>query len=183
MLNGLKQDLARILWIGGSPCSGKSSIARILADRYELQTYHCDEAFDEHRKRVVPDKHPMLHKWTNTPWDELWMQPVAVLVTEAIVCYHEHFNMIIDDVLSLPRSASILVEGTAFLPNRVCRVLLNRHQAMWILSTELIPKTALPQSRSVGADHSGPMRGPQPGIPELDGSRCRVRKMGSQDSK
>jgi adenylylsulfate kinase-like enzyme len=54
MMADLKDQLAHILWMGGSPCSGKTSIADLLADQYSLVVYHVDEMFDEHQRRVRP---------------------------------------------------------------------------------------------------------------------------------
>ena len=36
------------MWIGGSPCCGKSSVAEILRDRFGLNYYKCDDHFDRH---------------------------------------------------------------------------------------------------------------------------------------
>lgn len=35
-----KQD---IYWIGGSPCSGKSTIAEILAEKHDFTVFKCDD--------------------------------------------------------------------------------------------------------------------------------------------
>ena len=66
MMTYFKNQLAHILWMGGSPCSGKTSIADLLADQYRIVVYHVDEIFDEHRKRVTQEKQPNLYKWTHT---------------------------------------------------------------------------------------------------------------------
>jgi 2-phosphoglycerate kinase len=141
----MRQDLAHVLWIGGSPCAGKSSIAKILGDRYKLATISCDEAFNqEQKKRIVPDRHPTLHKWTTLTWDELWKQPAHVLLDEAVAAYSEHFELILEDLLSLPEPSPIVVEATALLPDCVSRVLLDRHRAIWIVPTEDFQRTHYP---------------------------------------
>jgi 2-phosphoglycerate kinase len=133
----LKHELAHILWLGGSPCSGKSSITELLADRYGLHRYHVDDAFNRHHEeRILPAAHPTLHKWTTLSWNELWMQPGEVLLEEAKAAYEEHFGMILDDLLALPRSAPVLVEGTALLPDCVFSLLQQRHQGIWIVPAE-----------------------------------------------
>ena len=136
----LKKSLAHILWMGGSPCSGKSSVARILSSQYGLRTYHCDEAFAEHQQRFTANRQPLLTKWTHTAWNELWMQPPQVLVAEAIGCYQEHFELVVADLRSLPRSEPILVEGTCLLPNSVHPLLSSRDAAVWIVPTEEFQK-------------------------------------------
>ncbi len=44
----LKHRLRHVLWIGGSPDSGKTSIASELARKYGLQVYHFDRHEMEH---------------------------------------------------------------------------------------------------------------------------------------
>jgi 2-phosphoglycerate kinase len=83
--------LTHVYWMGGSPCLGKSSVTMLLAKRYRLLAYHCDDAFATHRQRISRDRHPMLYKWTQTSWNVLWIQPAKALVLEAIACYQEHF--------------------------------------------------------------------------------------------
>lgn len=90
--------------MGGSPCSGKSSIAKLLSDRYELQVYNCDDAFYEHGKRVTPLRQPAFHQVLNMTWDEIWMRPVKVQLGKEIAIYREEFGMIIKDLLASPKS-------------------------------------------------------------------------------
>ncbi|MEJ2208915.1 MAG: hypothetical protein P8129_07755 [Anaerolineae bacterium] len=84
MMDRHQAALAHVLWLGGSPCSGKSSIARLLADRYGLRTYSCDEAFGRHREKLTAESQPTLYKWTHTPWADLWTQPAGVLLAEGV---------------------------------------------------------------------------------------------------
>ena len=106
-----RQSLAHVLWMGGSPCSGKSSIAKRLASRYGLALYRCDDAFWEHMERAEPDRHPRLHKLNRMTWDEIWMRPVDAQIADETRCYHEEFEMILDDLLAYPRSTPVLAEG------------------------------------------------------------------------
>jgi hypothetical protein len=39
-------------WIGGSPCSGKSTVAGILAASRRMRLYSCDDAFERHAAAV-----------------------------------------------------------------------------------------------------------------------------------
>src|SRR5207245_934439 len=57
--------LARVLWIGGACDAGKTSVTRVLAERYGLQPYHYDR-FDRltppgHWTRIDPARHPHMH--------------------------------------------------------------------------------------------------------------------------
>ena len=54
----MKRDLSHVYWIGGSGCSGKSSIARILEKDHGFTAYHCDDHWQEHEERSSPAEHP-----------------------------------------------------------------------------------------------------------------------------
>jgi hypothetical protein len=136
MRNALRQRLSHVFWIGGFPCSGKSSIATMLAEAYDFHVYHVDEAFEEHRQRVTVAKQPMLHKWADTPWSALWMRPTDVLLQETVACYEELFDMVLEDLPSLSGRKPILVEGACLLPYRVDEVLSRREQGVWLVPTE-----------------------------------------------
>ena len=57
-----------VTWLGGSPCSGKSTIAALLADCHWRCRYDCDAAFDAHLRRATPDAQPHLHHLTHLDW-------------------------------------------------------------------------------------------------------------------
>jgi 2-phosphoglycerate kinase len=124
-----------VLWLGGSPCSGKTSISEILTRRFDLNVYHVDEALEKHAQSFDPKLQPALAKWSASSWEERWMQPVDDLLRDAIACYREHFALICEDILAMPEHQSLLVEGTALLPRDVATVLPNKNQAIWIMPT------------------------------------------------
>lgn len=129
-------ELAHVFWMGGSPCSGKSSIAEILADRYDLQIYRCDDAYWRHAECVDPAAQPTFHRLTRMTWDEVWMRPVAVQIADEFTCYREQFGMIVSDLAAMPRSKPIVAEGAALLPDLVSGLLQDRSRAVWVVPTE-----------------------------------------------
>ena len=63
----MKRDHSHVYWIGGSGCSGKSSIVRLLEGRHGFTTYHCDEHWGEHKERSNPVDHPGTTRfWSDT---------------------------------------------------------------------------------------------------------------------
>ena len=131
----IKRNLENVFWLGGSPCAGKSSISSILASRFDLDVYRVDEAFDVHIQRLNSESHSTLANWCAASWNQRWMQPLESLVQEVTACYREHFALILEDVISLPKQKPLLVEGTALLPREVVGVLPNRNQAAWVVPT------------------------------------------------
>ena len=127
--------LEGVFWLGGSPCAGKSSISEVIARRFGVDVYRVDAAFESHAQRFDPLRHPALTKWSKSSWNQRWMQPVESLVQEVIACYREHFTLVLEDILSLPKRKSLLVEGTALLPAQVASVLSRQSRAIWLIAS------------------------------------------------
>jgi len=122
-----------LYWIGGSPCSGKSSISRILADRFGLALYDVDASLPRFLARLEPQRHPTLLRWTTTSWEELWMQPHEALLEQAISAYSEHFSLILDELADIDHQKRLLVEGTALLPGLVQPIISRPRRAVWVV--------------------------------------------------
>jgi hypothetical protein len=151
MTDDLKQKLAHVYWIGGSPCSGKSSIVDLLAastgsatastgtstklSHHAAAVYHCDDHFDKHLKLTTPEEQPAFYRLRDMSWDDLWMRPVAEQVAHELAIYREQFPMILADLLKLPTDEPILVEGAALLPELVVDVMAQPNQAFYLVPT------------------------------------------------
>ena len=131
----LKQRLRHVLWIGGSAGGGKTSTAERLADRYGLRVYSCDEAYQQHQRRVDPWRHPQFHRIMNKDYNQLFMPPAEDQLAELIGFYQEEFDMVLDDLRALPWSGPIVVEGAGLLPRRVFELLADPRQAVWLIPT------------------------------------------------
>jgi hypothetical protein len=155
----LQKRLGHVFWLGGSPCSGKSSIAAALVEKYGLQYYTCDDAFFQHAKLVRPSEQPVFHRIIHLSPEALWMRPPSVLLKDEIACYHEEFPLILHDLLALPADRPILAEGAALLPERVAPLLLDQRHAMWVVPTRAFQWTYYSQrewAREVVKDCSDP---------------------------
>ena len=144
MTDDLKRKLAHVYWIGGSPCSGKSSIVDLLAastgtstklSHHAAAVYHCDDHFDKHLKLTTLKEQPAFYRLRDMSWDDLWMRSVAEQVAHELAIYREQFTMILADLLKLPTDKPILVEGAALLPELVVEVMAQRNQAFYEVPT------------------------------------------------
>jgi hypothetical protein len=134
----LKQELSHVYWIGGSPCAGKTTLARRLVNEYNFTYYKCDDCYDDHMSRSTPDQHPAMFKIRDLTWNQVWSSqfcsiPVGQQILEVIKVYQEQFQLILEDLLNLPKTSSILVEGAALLPDLVAPLLHKPHQAIWFV--------------------------------------------------
>lgn len=126
---------SNLYWIGGSPCSGKSSIADDLAVTHGLTVYRCDEAFYRHQELVTPERQPVFSRLARASCDELWMRPVPRQLKEEIALYHEEFPLILADLAGIAAMRPVIAEGAALLPHLIGRLGVHRHRAIWIVPT------------------------------------------------
>jgi hypothetical protein len=141
----LRRRLSHVYWIGGSPCSGKSSIVERLSARHAFHSYRADDAFPAHMAQATASAQPHLYRIARMNWDEIWGRPVEVLLQDEIAAYREEWDMIVDDLLALPDELPVIAESAALLPERVQGVLSERRRAIWIVPTEAFQRETYSQ--------------------------------------
>jgi 2-phosphoglycerate kinase len=142
----LKSALAHVRWIGGATDSGKTSVARALAQKYGWRAYHYDqydrEAFPGHWARADPRRHPHMH--ASRIWDRDWMW-VDTTPEELVVRWRstapERFQLTLEDLLALPSGRPVVAEGYGFTPDLVQPLLTSERQAIWLVSTPAFKRT------------------------------------------
>lgn len=102
--------------LAGSPCSGKSTLAARLAEEFRLPFYKVDDRQQDHIERCNPEQYPVMHRYTQMSWDEIWMRPVPEQVAEEFAYFRERFGMILHDLESFDTKGPLVMEGAAFLP-------------------------------------------------------------------
>ena len=150
------EALARVLWIGGAPDAGKTSVARALAGRYGWHEYHYDR-FDRleppgHWARIDPARHPQMHaerakiddldaRWVHTTPEELlamWL-PIS----------YERFEMALEDLRAVP-PGPVVAEGYGFLPDLLAPLLTSPRQAIWLIPTEAFKRARYAEREARG---------------------------------
>ena len=147
----LKRALAHVLWIGGPPDSGKTTVAHLLADKYGLQVYHFDRREMDHIRRADPARHPALHalgaslrELDEREWVEAhWMRrPVAEQARGAIASWTERVGLAVEDLLALPADRPIVAEGPGFFPEAILPLLASPRQAIWLVPSEAFKRAS-----------------------------------------
>jgi hypothetical protein len=130
----VRDRLAHILWIGGAPCAGKSSVSRVLAEKYEVSIYDLDWHYArEDRFRSGPAArwwggHTLDERWVDIAGDELFRRSTAV--------WNEQFPSALEDLRGQSGSSPIIVEGPGALPWLVAPVLHDSRQAIFLMPDE-----------------------------------------------
>ena len=130
----LHEQLKHVYWLGGGSGAGKSTIARRLAAQHGLHVYSTDDVMAEHTRRCSPEDCPLLHKFIEMDMDERWVNRSPKTMLETFHWFRgEGFNLIIEDLLSLPRERGVIVEGFRLLPQLVKPLLSESNRAVWLL--------------------------------------------------
>jgi hypothetical protein len=128
-----RKPLPHVLWLGGSTCAGKTSVARLLADEHGLRLYSCDDFFEDHRRRASPERHPGFCRIMDLSGPELCALPVDAQAEALTAFYRDQMEMIIEDLLEL--DGPVLAEGSGLLPELVAPLLTGRSKALWMIAT------------------------------------------------
>ena len=105
-----------IFYIGGSPCSGKSTVAEALAARYGLSYFKVDDYLDEFTARGAAEGLPVCRRIQRMSAEEIWMRPPHIQCQEELDYYAE-IAPFIQEKLQLLSRPRIIAEGAAFLPH------------------------------------------------------------------
>ena len=112
-------DPSHVLWIGGGQGSGKSSIARALSRRFDLQLYNVDRRTWVHEARMPTTEFGSLSM------DERWVDaPPGRMVDWFVTTSRHRFRLVLEDLRDLPDSPSVIVEGPQLFPTSVAAVLV-----------------------------------------------------------
>lgn len=105
-----------VYFIGGSPCSGKSTIAAALAEQYGLHYFKVDDHLDRYMKLGAEDgKASCLRVAAMLP-EQIWMREPQVQCEEELAIYEEIFEYVLADLEKIDCLNGIITEGAAFLP-------------------------------------------------------------------
>jgi adenylate kinase family enzyme len=121
--------------LGGSPCSGKSTIAEMLVAKYGFQYYKADDHDPEHMQRSQPNQQPVMYKISKMSWEEIWSRSPFELLKDELTFYHENFPFVLDDLRQLKLETPVILEGAAFLPNLVNQYPVNSSNVVYMVPT------------------------------------------------
>lgn len=105
-----------IYYIGGSPCSGKSTVAEALAEHYGLTYFKVDDHLEEFTTLGAAEGLPVCQQILHMTANETWMRPPAVQCQEELDYYAEIAPFVAEKLHQLPASR-VIAEGAAFLPS------------------------------------------------------------------
>jgi len=130
-VDDIRDRLAHILWIGGGPRVGKTTLSRLLAGKWDLKIYNLDwHQVREHRNR--PGGIP--RSWDTLSMDARWLTPSPEELAERDAAgWTAGFALVVEDLLALPRSRIVVAEGPGVFPWCVASTIRSANQAIFLV--------------------------------------------------
>lgn len=108
--------MMNIYYIGGSPCSGKSTVAEILSEQYDLYYFKVDDFLDSYTKQGALKGYPVCRKQMELTPDQIWMRDPVLQCREELIYYGEVFEFIVRDLEQIKNINGVITEGAAYVP-------------------------------------------------------------------
>jgi len=142
-----------VLWIGGPPGSGKTTVATWLARRHGLRLYSADTQTWAHRDRALAAGNPAAHRWESLTPAERWERSTpAEMFAMSLHC--ERGSMVVDDLRALPTSPMVAAEGSTLPASAVSSGIAEPSRAVWLIPTASFQRRQIAARRTP----SGPAR-------------------------
>lgn len=129
--------MAQIYYIGGSPCSGKSTIAEMLEKKYNLHYYKIDDYLQDYLEKGAKDNNPWLKKMNSVSMDEMWLKEPELLNEEELATYENMFEYILQEIKGLDSDGKdIITEGAALMPKLAHKIGIDKKHYVCIVPTK-----------------------------------------------
>lgn len=108
--------MVELYYIGGSPCSGKSTVAEIIAEKYGFHYFKVDNYLENYTQKGAENYYPICKKQLEMCPEQIWMRDSILQCKEEFQYYREIFEFIQADLMGLKGTSPIITEGAAYLP-------------------------------------------------------------------
>lgn len=128
----MRRSQGPVLWIGGGCGAGKSSVARAISRRFDLQLYAADAHGYAHLARTTGSSRPAASH------DQRWLEPSPEELAERFLRETtEKFPLVLEDLAALAADGPLVVaEGPTMLPDLVYPHLDSPQHALFLMPTE-----------------------------------------------
>jgi len=143
--------LQRVLWVGGPPDAGKTTVADLLGRTHDLPVYHFDQQSMAHLARANRTWHPTLYalqrvraeKGEAAWFEHVWVhQTPEEMARRAIASWTERVELAVGDLLAMLGDRPVIAEGSGFFPEAILPLLADRRAAIWLVPTDAFKKAS-----------------------------------------
>jgi hypothetical protein len=130
-MSDVRDALAHVLWIGGGPQVGKTTLSRLLAGTYDLKIYNLDwhDTRDERRRAGAAAS-----AFGKLSIDERWAHPDPdALVERSLAIWAELFEFTVADLAAGSNARPVVAEGPGAFPWLVAPLIRSPRQAIFLV--------------------------------------------------
>lgn len=106
----------RVLFIGGSPCSGKSTIAERISKEFGAHYFKVDDFLDKFVSMAADKGHPACKRSAAMTADEIWMREPSIQCEDEFLIYEEISELVFEHLGHI-ETDFIVTEGAAYTPD------------------------------------------------------------------
>lgn len=125
-----------VYFIGGSPCSGKSTVTELIANKFNLHYFNVDELLSNYIKKASDKGKVFSAKQCHMNVDETWLRDPVVQCMEELAIYREIFEFIFEDLSKVHAPNGIIAEGAAYLPELMKQIGVDKNHYICIVPTK-----------------------------------------------
>ena len=107
--NVMKEYLKNVYFITGTPCGGKTTLSRALAEKYGFELFDIDERFNEHKKISDPLFQPAMNTCFKSA-DEFFGRTVEEYKNWLLENTREQLEFVLLDLIRLSESKKVLCD-------------------------------------------------------------------------
>lgn len=107
--NIIKYNLKNVLFVCGNACGGKSTMSKLLADKYGFYLYDMDKMYAQHRAIAQEQYQPdICYHMQN--FHEQWMRPVEEQARWNMSSIKEQTEMVLIDLMNISRNQTVVAD-------------------------------------------------------------------------
>lgn len=107
--NIIKYNLKNVLFICGTACGGKTTMSKLLSEKYNFHLYDMDKMYDQHRA-IADEKHQPDTCYHMKDFHEQWMRPVEEQARWNMNSIKEQTEMVLLDLMELSQNQKVVAD-------------------------------------------------------------------------
>lgn len=107
--NIIKYHLRNVFFICGTACGGKTTMSKLLSEKYGLYRYDMDQMYHQHRA-IADEKHQPDTCYHMKDFHEQWMRPVEEQARWNINSIKEQSEMVLLDLMELSQNQKVVAD-------------------------------------------------------------------------
>lgn len=125
-----------VYYIGGSPCSGKSTIAERIVAKYGFTDYKLDDFIFPYMQQAADNGAPTSTAQLAMEFEQMWMRDPKLQAEEEFATYAEIIPYALEAIAALNSDGPIIAEGAGFYPELVAKQGIPSNRYICIVPTE-----------------------------------------------